>query len=131
MSTVLVIYILSLLEKLNILSIIILVITVLVSFFVSMYYCGECIHMTRDKNDLEKWYRFYLRRAGIVVGLCCFLQVVIPSTDKMYLMAGAHYLQKSELPDRVGRILNQKLDEIETRLLKKEQPHGIEFKNGQ
>lgn len=44
---------------------------------------------------------------SIITGLLC---AFIPSEKTMYMMIGARYLQKSNIPSKVEQVINKKLD---------------------
>lgn len=57
--------------------------------------------LTPMMKNLIKWF--------FILGA---LNILIPSEKTMYMMAGTHYLNKSEIPAKVEKIINDKLDDI-------------------
>lgn len=48
----------------------------------------------------------------IIFLISIFIAALFPSKTTMYTMAGSHYLNKTDIPDKVIKILNNKLDDI-------------------
>lgn len=63
-----------------------------------------------DEDDFKKYFKAFKTALFIAISIA-LISLPIPSTEMMYLMLGANYLNKSEIPTKVERVLNQKLDE--------------------
>jgi hypothetical protein len=78
-----------------------------VSFFV--YEAEYGYHGSDDK------FLVGLRKAmKIIFAVLCFaipIKTLIPSMTTMYMISGAHYMNKTDIPEKVYKLLESKLDE--------------------
>lgn len=62
------------------------------------------------REDARKLWKF-IKSKWYVYFIVFFLAFILPSQKTMYLIAGAHYLKKSDIPSKVEMAINKKLNE--------------------
>jgi len=96
-------YFIDLLDNLHITLTLILILNI-----VGLAILAFTIYDEKENFFLKKWFKRGIFSLIILMPLC----IVIPEKTTMYMMFSIHYMNKSDIPDKVLNILNNKLDEI-------------------
>ncbi len=108
MSIVMVFYLVSLLGNLSVFSTIILVVLIIVAVitFINLMVSYE------GDGEFPKDMMNIFRNLVIAILCCGLFNCFIPSTLSMYSMVGVKYLSDTQIPEKVAKLVNLKLDEF-------------------
>lgn len=87
-------------------------------FFIVIALIGSIIHYntaveayTKGNKEIGKFHDVKDRQAFKTFIVLIIAFVFLPSEKTMYMMLGAHYLKKSDIPQKLELVINKKLDE--------------------
>lgn len=85
---------------------------ILIFIGISMFFSPIAISLLDDMSwDIEINIKRIFVYAISTALICALIAIITPSKKTMYLMVGAHYLKKSDIPTKVELVINKKLDE--------------------
>lgn len=77
------------------------------------------IHINcNDTYDSDKKFKItfnkYITIVLKIIGVLIIIMIIIPTSKTMYLIAGNNYLNSTQIPTKVEKIINDKLDDYLT-----------------
>ena|SRR5690348_5407859 len=107
MSLELMLYLVDILGSLNVL----LFISIVVVFSLFLYIFLQFYPFYNNEEESFKYIKFYIKRFGIILTVLLPIFILIPSTKTLHLIIGTNYLKESNIPAKVLKVLNNKLDQ--------------------
>lgn len=106
MSPAFILYLIDLIGNFNVVIVLLLILTIIILLFFVVGFLAEY-----ERDDNAKVHPFFSKLIKLFFVLSA-ISIILPSEKTMYMMVGASYLNNSEVPAKVERIINDKLDEI-------------------
>ena len=86
-----------------------LILLIIILFFVSYWMLEDDIFSDIEENlEIIKKYKLGIK----ILVFNLLLVIFIPSSKTVYMMMGSHYLNQKDIPQKVLKVLNNKLDEM-------------------
>lgn len=111
MSAELVLYLISILANVKFFFLLTTILLSIASFLVIVVSILN-ISIDSEKEESIKCLKFSGKYFLPVIFLLSFICCLIPSPYELYLIAGTHYLNKTDIPVKVEAAINKKLDEF-------------------
>jgi hypothetical protein len=106
MSLELMLYLVDILGSLNVL----LFISIVVIFSIFLFIFFQ-FNPYNNEEESFKYIKFYVKRFGIILTVLLPIFILTPSTKTLHLIIGTNYLKESNIPAKVLKVLNNKLDQ--------------------
>jgi len=111
MSLELMLYLVDILASLNVLLFISIIVIFSLFLFIFFQFYPFYNDFDNNKEESFKDIKFCIKRFGIILTVLLPIFILIPSTKTLHLIIGTNYLKESNIPAKVLKVLNNKLDQ--------------------